>query len=65
MRALRLALYLLAGLPSLLTACPMCTVSGRKTPLALYGAFLLLPYLVFGLGFLAYRRIARREKPDP
>lgn len=46
-------------LPSLLAACPMCTVSGREPPLLFYGAFLLLPYLVFGIGFLAFRRIAK------
>jgi len=54
---------LLALLPSLLSACPMCTVSGREAPLLFYGAFLLLPYLVFGIGFLAFRRIARGGDP--
>lgn len=58
-------MILIVLLPSLLTACPMCTVSGREAPLLFYGAFLLLPYLVFGIGFFAFRRIAKSADPNP
>ncbi len=47
--------------PTIAKACPMCNAGSTDQTLKIIGAFLLLPFVVFSLGFLAYRIILKKE----
>jgi hypothetical protein len=47
--------------PTIAQACPMCNAGSTDQTLKIIGAFLLLPFIVFSLGLLAYRIILKKE----